>query len=491
MVLNGKVLADRVVEKVVNRVVGQECALTGIPRKVSVWSAFCATMALLMANLHAEPCFTLVFGAVIATCATLSPKERELILKYCKEEENLANGDLEERIFQLVGQRAMADAEENENVQLLIQEIKANCSANEPADDDDDFDDDDDSGFTDEENCDDMVEALRAAVNGNLHKAQYVMSRFYECGTYVERDEAKSLKLLRLAADGGWVLAQCTLALAYANGNRLAKNLDEAIRYYKLAIEQNSGAACYLLAMLYETGEGVEKDDAEAVRLMKLAAENGFGGAECWLESREKKLKGQMGNDYSHDGDDECDDDEDDSYDEDDEDEASYDDDEENESPFYSDFDCDEMVEALEAVIEGDITKAQWLMSYFYAEGRYVDTDEELSQKLLQAAADGGNECAQIELGDYYASGIDVPKNFPEAVRYYSLAAKQGNPMACFNLARLYAAGDGIKKNESEAVRLMHVAADKGYEPAEKWLASREKIAKKKARKEKNKKKKR
>lgn len=153
-------------------------------------------------------------------------------------------------------------------------------------------------------------------------------------------------------------------------------------------------------------------------------------------------------------------------------------------------FDCDEMIEALEAAIEGNITEAQWLMSRYYAEGDYVDADEEMSHKLLRAAADGGHEWAQLELADYYASGVNVPQNFPEAVRYYSLAAKQGSDMACFHLAKLYAAGDGVKKNESEAVRLMHLAADRGYEPAEKWLASREKIAKKKARKEKNKKKK-
>ena len=80
-------------------------------------------------------------------------------------------------------------------------------------------------------------------------------------------------------------------------------------------------------------------------------------------------------------------------------------------------------------------------------------TPEEVAafQKVQKRNAAGGDARDQYILGYYYADGKGVMKDEVEAVKWYRKAADQGEALAQYNLGVRYANGEGVPKDWIES----------------------------------------
>ncbi len=98
------------------------------------------------------------------------------------------------------------------------------------------------------------------------------------------------------------------------------------------------------------------------------------------------------------------------------------------------------------AVDAGD-ARAMHVLGERHFYGRGMPVNDALAFQWLQKAAAGGIHESQFLLAYMHGTGRGTPKNDPEAIRWYRLAAMQGNASAMFNLAIRHQAGRGVEQN--------------------------------------------
>lgn len=121
----------------------------------------------------------------------------------------------------------------------------------------------------------------------------------------------------------------------------------------------------------------------------------------------------------------------------------------------------DEIAEWI-AIAEQGNPAAQWLVGYYYANGKGVPRDDVEAVKWYRKAAEQGYVDAQSSLGNCYLNGEGVAKDDAEAFKWYHKAAEQGDAGVQFLLGSYYSTGKGVAKDEVEAVRWWLKAADQG-----------------------------
>ena len=121
----------------------------------------------------------------------------------------------------------------------------------------------------------------------------------------------------------------------------------------------------------------------------------------------------------------------------------------------------DEIAEWI-AIAEQGSAAAQWLVGYYYANGKGVLKDEIEAVKWYRKAAEQGYADAQSSLANCYSNGEGVGKDEAEAFKWYHKAAEQGDAGVQFLLGLYYSTGKGVVKDEVEAVRWWLKAADQG-----------------------------
>ncbi|SKB08720.1 TPR repeat [Prosthecobacter debontii] len=133
-------------------------------------------------------------------------------------------------------------------------------------------------GMTEEE-----VELVRKAAEGGHAEAQVKMSRLYQSGHRVPKDNAQAAKWARKAAEQGHADGQHNLALAYFFGYGVPQDAALAVQWEQKAAVQGLVAAQYSLGLHYRNGLGVSKDAEAAARWLRKAAEQGHVDAQLML----------------------------------------------------------------------------------------------------------------------------------------------------------------------------------------------------------------
>ncbi|MBN4047995.1 sel1 repeat family protein [bacterium AH-315-O15] len=71
---------------------------------------------------------------------------------------------------------------------------------------------------------------------------------------------------------------------------------------------------------------------------------------------------------------------------------------------------------------------SQWVLGYYYENGRGVPQDHAQAMSWYRKAAEQGHVLAQVNLGFAYANGQGVPQDYVEAHKWLNLAASRGTP---------------------------------------------------------------
>ncbi len=109
---------------------------------------------------------------------------------------------------------------------------------------------------------------------------------------------------------------------------------------------------------------------------------------------------------------------------------------------------------------------AQFMLGFYYQQGRGVKQDYAEAVKRYHQAAEQGHADACGALGTLNHQGLELDQNYHEAARWYQKGAEGGSAEAEFGLAVLYSDGLGVEQNAAEAFKWFHRAAQNGNERA-------------------------
>ena len=332
--------------------------------------------------------------------------------------------------------------------------------------------------------------------------AQVNLSRCYENGWGVEKDNHKAVEWLTTAAEQGYAIAQHFLGFHYGQGICVERDNKKAFEWYTKAAEQGHARAQFYLGMFFYFGQGVDKDNKKAARWITKAAEQGDSDAQYFLGFlyEEGKIK--------------------------------------NPSEEYTrctDIDMSKLdtssVQFQEIILDmnTNYTNGQYVsiilhnlttnantwncnriqtktngdeitddcfvknirtdgtelpdkpgfyhykfvspMRIFSLDGNVIKdmvyfkfSEKNLSQAIIwyTKAAEQGHADAQFKLGKAYYFGNGVEKNLKQSVDWFTKAAEQGQADAQFYLGICYANGQGVAKDYKKAVEWYTKAAEQG-----------------------------
>ncbi|HHC75153.1 MAG TPA: DUF1566 domain-containing protein, partial [Thiothrix sp.] len=113
--------------------------------------------------------------------------------------------------------------------------------------------------------------------------------------------------------------------------------------------------------------------------------------------------------------------------------------------------------------------QAQYQLSGFYQQGKWVDSDHEKAYRWCRKAAEQGHAAAQSQLAWWYQQGIVdlLEADSKKAFFWYQQAAEQGQTYAQSCVASCYFSGLGTTKNQQKATHYAKQAAKKGDKNAQ------------------------
>lgn len=161
-------------------------------------------------------------------------------------------------------------------------------------------------------------------------------------------------------------------------------------------------------------------------------------------------------------------------------------------------YDSGKAVEFYKKAVDLDDPYAFFRLAMSYMEGKCVDADPSMANKLvttsaekgcseaqmflgikymgagiydaalkwLEKAAEQGEREAQWRLGSCYFYGNGVEKDYNTAIEWYKEATRNGSAIAPFELGKCYETGTGVTKNPSLAFKYYKIAADNGHSKA-------------------------
>ncbi|HGM9948735.1 TPA: tetratricopeptide repeat protein [Providencia rettgeri] len=192
----------------------------------------------------------------------------------------------------------------------------------------------------------------------------------------------------------------------YEIGGGIEKNLEKAEEIYQQLADKNNARGTNMLAMLKE--DQGKKD--EAIELYQKAAKLGSSSADYNLGILYKYK-----NDYIK---------------------------------------AREMFEI--AIKDHNSSNAMMSLGDLYSDGRGVEKNIELAEKLYKESIQAGNDFAITRLGNLYS---DL-EHYDKAIKCYELAIKKGDPAAMNSMGLLYQHGFGVKRDINKAVKLYQDASN-------------------------------
>lgn len=278
---------------------------------------------------------------------------------------------------------------------------------------------------------------VRSAAQQGDAKSQTALGNMYHDGFLVEKDITQALEWYRKAAGQGYADGQYRLGHEYATGHGVTADLGTAIGLFHKAAAQGHHEAQFRLYQYYSNGQGVAKDPAKAQQLLKSAADGGYDKAqlalgELLVEAEDyasalpyvEAAAGAVGSTATK---------------------ASY-------YAAFIHYQNDNYSKAAEyakaSATEYSASKA--LYGLLLLEGKGVNQDLRLAERLLRETVEKGNVGAMFTLAEALSTGQIVPKDL--------------DLVAAFS-------GDSVEElAKAEAIQLYEKLAAEGYTEAEERL---------------------
>jgi TPR repeat protein len=284
-----------------------------------------------------------------------------------------------------------------------------------------------------------QVSALAEQASSGDAAAECMLGDSYDAGQGVPKDPTLAALWWRKAAEQGNADAQHNLGASYYNGQGVPQDCIQTAFWYRKAAEQGDTEAQDGLGYLYDNGKGVPRDYAQAAFWYRKAAEQGDAEAQYDLGTwYEEGLNQGVPQD-------------------------------EVQTAFWRrkirvwrayinsvDFKHSEHWRYTQAAFwyrkaaEQGNSDAQYLLGYFYLNGRGVPRDYTQAVLWYRKAAEQGDADAQEALGDLYNNGRGVPRDYAEAYFWYDLAAAGED-----------ASDEGDASDDPDASGSKHVAKDR------------------------------
>ena len=129
-----------------------------------------------------------------------------------------------------------------------------------------------------------------------------------------------------------------------------------------------------------------------------------------------------------------------------------------------------EIAQLYKAAHDGGNLAATTHLAGLYEEGRGVEADPAMAQKLYLQAAQGGIGSAMNSLGIMARDGTLGQKHMAESAGWFRRAADAGDVDGMFNYAMLLAEGSGVGRDPRQAVALFAKASGLGHLRSKVWL---------------------
>jgi TPR repeat protein len=293
-----------------------------------------------------------------------------------------------------------------------------------------------------------QVSALEEQAARGDAVAQCMLGDSYDAGQGVPKDDTLATLWWRKAAEHGLAKAQYNLGASYLNGEGVPQDYTQAALWYRKAAEQGDAGAQDILGDLYHDGQGVPQDYAQAALWYRKAAEQGDADAQYDLGTwyTEGVNRGVLQDDAQT---------------------AAWRRKIRAWRAYINSVDFKHSVHwrytqaafwYRKAAEQGN-SDAQYLLGYFYFNGRGVPQDYTQAELWYRKAAEQGDADSQHALGDLYNTGKGVPRDYTQAALWHRKAAEQGEADSQEALGDLYNTGRGVPRDYAEAYFWYDLAA--------------------------------
>lgn len=224
--------------------------------------------------------------------------------------------------------------------------------------------------------------------------ATVLVSRFYENGWGVKKDNARSRYFAKRALEQGYKGAEYLFGYYAFTGSGEEKDMQKAIEKLGLAAELGEPRAMLLLGRIYMEGDGVEANQSLAMRWLNKAVDFGLENANLYLGKRY-----YYGNDVSKD---------------------------------YS-----KSRDLLARIDTKFDIEAHTILAWLVDNGKGGKQDREKATMMYKEAAEMANPYAQWQYGNRLVKGIGVTKNEKVGKDWIKRAAHNGQKDAIAALKKI------------------------------------------------------
>jgi TPR repeat protein len=120
------------------------------------------------------------------------------------------------------------------------------------------------------------------------------------------------------------------------------------------------------------------------------------------------------------------------------------------------------VIENVEALADGGVSEAQFLMGTAYAEALGKDRNDSAAANWYRRAANKGNVLAAHNMGNIHFSGTGVAQDDVMAVIWWTQAAHAGDAIVQYRLAQMYELGRGVEMDTDQARTWYQDSASRG-----------------------------
>jgi hypothetical protein len=266
------------------------------------------------------------------------------------------------------------------------------------------------------------VALYRRACDAKFMGGCDALGNMYDTGSGVAKDPGKAVALFRQACEANDSGGCEDLARSYVNGSGVPKDLKRAAELYQKACDLKNGDACWYLSTMYSKGEGVAKDEAKSRALNQLGCDLGsdfcqivayevaVGFYQDACEGGDAEACFMIGSAYEF---------------------------------GWHNLAIDPLTASIyyDRSCDGDHAKACFMLALLYLDGKGVEKDAALADKLFHEARDlADKSCAANSktaardcraLGAIYNLGLGVAADPARAQILYQKSCRLGDKEAC------------------------------------------------------------
>ncbi len=273
----------------------------------------------------------------------------------------------------------------------------------------------------------DIYHYLRAAVNSNNAKAQYIyglmlLGRLRLSDAPINTSSMEGFRQLENSASQGYYLAKIALGDEYYRGAIIERDYYKAFSLFQdAAQEDESGFSYYNIGFCYEHGHGIEQNTDLAFENYRMSADKGDVNGRLKLATFYYLGIGAEKN-YT----------------------KAFD--------LYRD------------IAHGERNGiAFYAMGICYLHGNGVDQNYQNAFESFKLSSEIGSDIGKIGLATCYYNGIGIEKNYDEAFRLYNESLQNDRTGRAFRAIGIYYdMGIGVEKDVQKAFDYFRIAAARG-----------------------------